>query len=76
MDDGCIPKDLLYRELTISTRSVGRPTLRYEDVCRRDIKVSGINSIVTWEATAADHSSWRQTVKVGMQRSDQKEVEL
>ena len=75
MEDGRIPKDLLYGELTTGTRPIGRPILRYKDVCRRDTTTSDINT-ATWEATATDRSSWRQTVKAGVQRSDRKRVEL
>ncbi|KAJ8333488.1 hypothetical protein SKAU_G00414960 [Synaphobranchus kaupii] len=74
MEDGRIPRDILYEELTTGTRPVGRPFLRYKDVCKRDMKASDINP-TSWEALAADHSKWRQVMKTGMLRSDQKRVE-
>ena len=38
MDDGCIPEDLLYGELTTGKQSIGRPKLRFKDLCKRDMK--------------------------------------
>ena len=36
-EDGRLPKDVLYGELTSGSRPVGRPMLRYKDVCKRDM---------------------------------------
>ena len=36
MEDGQIPKDILYGELTSGQRSIGCPQLRYKDVCKRN----------------------------------------
>ena len=38
MQEGRIPKDLLYGELATDTRPTGRPKLRYKDVLKRDLK--------------------------------------
>ncbi|XP_036407648.1 uncharacterized protein LOC118793535 [Megalops cyprinoides] len=38
MEDGRIPKDILYGELASGTRTNGRPKLRYKDVSKRDMK--------------------------------------
>ena len=70
-EDDRIPKYMLYGELATGTRPVGRPLLRFKDVCKRDMKASDINPS-TWEAMAADRSNWRLTVKEGTLRSDQK----
>ena len=43
MNDGRIPKNMLYGELAAGRPSVGRPVLRYEDVCKRDLKAADIN---------------------------------
>jgi hypothetical protein len=65
MDDGRIPKDLLYGELAEGKRPRGRPLLRYKDVCKRDMKDLNID-INTWEASAEDRSSWKSLVKEGL----------
>ena len=38
MEDGRIPKDILYGELALGRRTTGRPHLRCKDVCIRDIR--------------------------------------
>ena len=53
MEDGRIPKDLLYGELTCGKRTSGRPHLRYKDVCKRDMKALDINT-KSWEAHASN----------------------
>ena len=45
MDPGLIPKDQLYGELAEGSRPVGRPRLRYKDICiKRGMKLSGIDA--------------------------------
>ena len=58
MEDGRIPKDLLYGELATGCRPIGRPALRVKDVCRRDLELTGID-METWEALALDRNGWR-----------------
>ena len=53
MEDGHLPKDAFYSELTSGCRPVGCPVLRYKDVCKRDVKSIEINPD-SWEAAAAD----------------------
>ena len=65
MEDGRIPKDLLYGELTQGTRPTGRPKLRFKDVCKRDLKTLEID-VDTWEVTASDRLAWRRAVKEGL----------
>ncbi|KAI8510155.1 hypothetical protein Bbelb_125830 [Branchiostoma belcheri] len=67
MDDGRIPKDVLYGELATGARPAGRPVLRYKDVLKRDMKAGGIDQ-TSWETVAADRSRWRQAVKTGVVR--------
>ena len=43
MEDGQIPKDVLYRELTSGQRSTGHLQLRYKGACKRDMKALNIN---------------------------------
>ena len=58
MQDGRIPKDILYGELATGSRPAGRPVLRYKDVCKRDMKTDNINP-ADWEAAAGDSPSRR-----------------
>ena len=71
MEDGQIPKDILYGELATGQRSVGRPQLRYKDVCKRDMKVLDINTN-SWEDLAVDRTSWRSTLHKQLQAGEEK----
>lgn len=46
---GRIPKDMLYRGLAEGSRPVGRPRLLCKDVCKEDLKTTGID-VTTWES--------------------------
>ena len=70
MQDGRIPKDILYGQLETGKRVQGRPQLRYKDVCKRDMKALNM-SVDCWEDLAQDRSCWRQTVKRSTRRGEQ-----
>ena len=53
MEDACIPKDLLSGELATGCRSIGLPALRFKDVCKCDLKLTGIDT-ESWEALAPE----------------------
>jgi hypothetical protein len=53
MEDGRIPKDLIYGELKMGKRPQDRPLLQYSDVCKRDMQDTNID-LVTWEQEAID----------------------
>jgi hypothetical protein len=72
MEDGRIPKDILYSELAKGKRTTGRPHLRYKDVCKRDIKALDID-INEWEELAGDRSRWRQALTVGLEVGEEKQ---
>ena len=58
MDDGRIPKYILYGELALGRRTTGHPRLRYKDVCVRDMKAVDIDTMSwEWEGLAADLQS-------------------
>ena len=61
IEDGRIPKDILYGELALG-RTTGRPHLRYKDVCVRDVKAGDIDTM-SWEVLAADLTKWRSPLK-------------
>ena len=71
MEDGQIPKDVLYRELISGQKSTGHLQLRYKDVCKRDTKVLDIN-INSWEDLAANCTSWRSTLHKQLQTGEKK----
>ena len=71
MEDGWIPIDVLYGELTSGQRSIGCPQLRYKNVCKRDMKALNIN-INSWEDLATNHTSWRSMLHIQLQTSEKK----
>ena len=71
MEDGRIPKDILYGELASGTRPTGRPVLRYKDTCKRDLNAFGINP-AHLESETTDRSSWRSKVKDGVKLAEEK----
>ena len=62
MEDGRIPKDILYAELALGRRTTGRPHLRYKDVCVRDMKAVDIDTMC-WKGLAADRTKWSSALK-------------
>ena len=71
MQDSRIPKDIIYGELETGHRPVGRPALRFKDVCKRDMKLTEIDPI-NWESLAEDRSCWRHTIYEGLKRGEEK----
>ena len=52
MEDDRMPKELIHEELSQGTSATGRLQLRFNDVCKRDLKALQINT-QTEEATAS-----------------------
>ena len=71
MEDGRIPKDILYGELATGRRSTGRPHLRFKDVCKRDMRALDINT-ESWEGLANDRSRWRSTLNKHLKSGEEK----
>lgn len=71
MEDGRIPKDILYGELATGRRSTGCPHLRFKDVCKRDMKALAID-IKSWEELANDRSKWRNTLNKHLKSGEEK----
>jgi hypothetical protein len=69
MADGRIPKDLLYDELSCGKRALGRPHLRFKDICKRDMKALYINT-EKWEEIADNPRNWRQELKRGLNKGE------
>ena len=62
MDDGRIPKDLLYGELREGVRGTRCPLLRHKDACKIGLKALDINEL-SWETCATDRNEWRRTLE-------------
>ena len=62
MDDGRIPKYILYGELALGRRTTGHPHLRHKDFCVRDMKTVDIDTM-SWEGPTADRTKWRCALK-------------
>ena len=71
MEDGRIPKDVLYGQLASGSQRMGRPALRFKDTCKCDMKACKIDTD-TWEDAAGDRARWRQKVKQGIEHADSK----
>ena len=71
MEDGRIPKVILYGELAVGKRPRGRPQLRYKDVCKRDMRALEIDP-ESWEDVAADHSSLRCPLHKELKEGEEK----
>ena len=71
MEDGRIPKDILYGELAFGRRSTRRPHLRYKDVCVRDMKAVDIDTM-SWEGLASDRTKWRSALKQHLKTGEDK----
>ena len=70
MEDDRIPRDILYGELVQGKRPIGRPKLRFKDICKRDLKALNID-LETWEAAASDRAAWRRIVQDGLSRFEE-----
>ena len=65
MEEGRIPKNILYGELAEGKRPVGIPQLRFKDICKRDLKSLNIDRN-SWETLAKEKSAWTGAVKDGL----------
>ena len=65
MEEGRIPKDILYGELGEGKRPAGRPQLRFKDICKRDLKSMNIDTN-SWETLAKDRSVWEERWKMAL----------
>ena len=71
MQDGRIPKDILFGELATGSRSTGRPLFRFKDVCKRDLKARNISS-GNLEALVEDRVPWRHTINEAIRTSEKR----
>ena len=61
MGDERIPKSMLYSELVDGRRKRGRPTLRFKDVCKRNLKSLNVGTD-KWEELANKRDKWQYSV--------------
>jgi len=71
MEDGRIPKDILYGELAVGKGSRSCSKLRYKDVCKRNMKALEIDP-KNWEDIAADRSSWHCLLHKQLKEGEEK----
>ena len=71
MEDGRLPKDILYGQLTSGARPVGRPALRFKEACKHNMEACDI-SPKGWEAVAEDRTAWRQATCRDIEMADKK----
>ena len=69
MEDGKIPKDLLYSELATGTRNRGRSQLRYKDVIMRYMRACRIQPGL-WEAIASNRPLWKKQIATGLEECE------
>ena len=60
MGDERIPKSMLYSEFVDGRRKRGRPTLRFKDVCKRDLNSLNVGTDKC-EELANDRDKWRSS---------------
>jgi hypothetical protein len=64
MPDGCIPKQLMYSELSTGKYSAGGQKKRFKDSLKVSLKSFNINTN-SWEAIAQEQPSWRSSITSG-----------
>ena len=65
MEDGRLPKDMLFGDLSTGSRPRGRPCLCYRHICKQDLRSVGLDAN-TWQKSAADRTKWRQKIRDGL----------
>ena len=68
MDDGRIPKKVLFGQLKTGVRKAGRPALRFMEAYKRDLKTCEIDPS-NWDDAASERARRRRTVKRGIENA-------
>ena len=58
MDNGRIPKDILYGGLASGKTSIGHPNFRYKYAYKHDLRALDIDTN-SWEGISADRNKWQ-----------------
>ena len=69
MDDDRIPRQVLLGELAEGKRAVGRPKLRFKDICKNSMEDFSIDCN-DWENLASDRSAWRSSLRTAAKNYD------
>ena len=69
MPDYRLPKQLLFGELTVGKRNACGPKKRFKDTLKSSLKAFGLKTS-SWEKTAEDRSTWRQTIYTGAKQHE------
>ena len=64
MEEERLPRQVLYGELSHGNRPVGRPKLRFKDVCKASLRDFHID-LDSWEVAAAGRHQWRTLIRRG-----------
>lgn len=70
MKEGRIPKDVMKGELAIGHHLVSHPVQCFKDVCKYNLKLTGIDTD-SWELLAYDRSGWRRAVREEVKRGEE-----
>ena len=68
-----LPRTILYGELQSGERPVGRPRLRYKDLCKQDLQVTELGTR-EWETLAKDRDVWRYQVSQGIKVAENRRI--
>ena len=67
----CIPKDILYSELTSGKRPAGCPQLHFKDVCKCDTIALNVDNAY-WKEMVCDQVRWKTTLQCQLSRGEYK----
>ena len=62
LDDSRLPKQILYSQLVVGSRNIGRPKLRFKGTLRRNLLKKEI-PLGSWDKTSQNRILWRDLVK-------------
>ena len=69
LPNNCIPKQILFGELSDAKRTRGRPKLRFKDLCKKSLNAFML-SPDSWEELAVDRAVWRASLRSGVTPSE------
>ena len=70
MDEGRIPKDIMFGEFREGKCKCHHPKLRCKDMVKKDLRRIAVDH-TKWEALAVDRKVWKSKYKKGVQLAEQ-----